>query len=120
MNTDHNMLPVQVGRGPEGNKELGPIGVGPGIGHGEHAGLIVLEHEGLVGKAPPPDGLTTRPVSLGEVAALHHEALDHAVEGKAVVEPVGGELAEVFNRLRCVLIKELDRDRSGGGVERGF
>ena len=53
-------------------------------------------------------------------AALDHEVGDHAVEGEPVVEPVAGELAEVLDRLRRVVVEELDRDRAGIGVKRGL
>jgi hypothetical protein len=50
-------------------------------------------------------------------AALDHEVLDHAMEREAVVEAVGGQLAEVLDRLGRVLVEELDGDRPGVGVE---
>ena len=50
-------------------------------------------------------------------AALDHEVLDHAVEDEPVVEALAGELAEVLDGLRRVLVEELDGDRPGVGVE---
>jgi hypothetical protein len=39
------------------------------------------------------------------------------VEDQPVVEAVGSELAEVLDRLRRVLVEELDRDLPGAGVK---
>ena len=54
------------------------------------------------------------------VAALDHEVLDDAVEGQPVVETIAGELAKVLNRLRRVLVEELNRDGAGVGVKGGL
>ena len=53
-------------------------------------------------------------------AALDHEVLDHAVEDEAVVEAVAGELEEVRDGLRRVLVEQLELDRAGVGVEGGL
>ena len=47
------------------------------------------------------------------------KSLDHAVEGEPVVEALGGELAEVLDRLGRVLVEQLEDDRALGGVHRG-
>ncbi len=52
-------------------------------------------------------------------AALDHEVGDHAVEDDPVVEAVGGQLAEVRDRLRRVVVEQLERDRAVGGVHVG-
>ena len=39
-------------------------------------------------------------------ASLDHEVRDHPVEDEAVVEPVGGEFAEVLDRFRSVVVEQ--------------
>src|SRR5207237_6281 len=64
--------------------------------------------------------LVARPAraGAGRVAALNHEVLDHAVEDHAVIEPVAGELEEVADCLRRVVVEELDLDRPMVGLHR--
>ncbi len=52
-------------------------------------------------------------------ATLDHELGDDPVEDQGVVEAVGGELAEVLDRLRGVVVVQLDDDRASAGVEGG-
>jgi len=82
---------VEVGSGKVGDEELGAVGVGSGVGHGEDAGLVVptvglaLALEFVAGAAG---------AGAGRAAALDHEVGDHAVERQAVVEPARGEVEE--------------------------
>ncbi len=48
-----------------GDEELGAVGVGTSVGHGEAAGLLVAKLEGLIGELHAVDGLTT-----GTIASL--------------------------------------------------
>ena len=83
-------------------EELGPVGVGPGVGHREHTGSGVLEGEVLVLKLVAVDGLAPSAVSCGEVATLAHEVGDHPVEGGALEAEAllaGAEGAEALRRL---------------------
>jgi hypothetical protein len=50
-------------------------------------------------------------------AALDHEVRDHPVEDQFVVELLSREFAEVLDRLRRVLIVQLEHDRPGAGVK---
>ena len=43
-----NVSPIQPARDNSRNKELGPIGVWPGIGHGKKTRLRVLERKVLI------------------------------------------------------------------------
>ena len=56
-----------------GYEELGPVGVGAGVGHGEEAGGAVLHQEVLVVKLGSVDGLAASPVKPLEVSSLNRE-----------------------------------------------
>lgn len=47
--------------------------------------LGVLEFEVLVGELLAVDGLATSAIAVGEVPALNHEGLNHAVEGGPLI-----------------------------------
>ena len=84
-------------------KNCEPLVFGPGVGHRQRAAddLVVVELvlERVAGAAG---------AGALRAAALDHEVLDHAVEDQPVVEAVAGELAEVLDRLRRVVVEELD------------
>ena len=94
------MLAIKPRSHHRGDEELGSVGVGPSIGHGQKARLSVLQLEVLIWKegerfiagqsraprAPTAkfiaiDRSTTSAVVGGEITALKHEPRDHAVEG---------------------------------------
>ena len=72
---EHHVLAVQVGGGHRGHEELRAVGVGAGVGHAEHARLVVLVLEVLIREGLSVDGLPPGAVALGEVAALGGEGL---------------------------------------------
>jgi hypothetical protein len=82
--------------------ELGEVGVGAFVGHGQNAPGIVLEGgRDLVLERRSPDRLSGL-LALGvSRARLDHEALDVPVEGIVVVEPRPAEGQEVLARLGC-------------------
>ena len=84
-------------------KNCEPLVFGPGVGHRQRPAhdLVVVELvlEGVAGAAG---------AGALRAAALDHEVGDHPVEDQPVVEAVGGELAEVLDRLRRVLVVQLD------------
>jgi hypothetical protein len=117
-------------RGRDGaDEELGAVGVGPGVGHGEHTGGGVLAHELLVGELLAVDGLAAGAVPAGEVAALAHELGDDAVEGGAlVVERLPGlahallaraQRAEVLRGLGHLVGVQLHHDPARRGAADG-
>eukprot|EP00303_Exanthemachrysis_gayraliae_P009057 CAMPEP_0206001816 /NCGR_PEP_ID=MMETSP1464-20131121/2350_1 /ASSEMBLY_ACC=CAM_ASM_001124 /TAXON_ID=119497 /ORGANISM="Exanthemachrysis gayraliae, Strain RCC1523" /LENGTH=302 /DNA_ID=CAMNT_0053375139 /DNA_START=202 /DNA_END=1111 /DNA_ORIENTATION=+ len=81
---EHDVLAVQPARLGRADEELAPVGVGPGVCHGQDARARVRELEVLVGELAAVDGLAARAVALGEVPALAHEARDDAVEPAAL------------------------------------
>ena len=82
---EHDVLPVQPRRLGGADEELGPVGAGPGVGHGEHARSGVPQVKVLVGELGAVDGLAAGAVAAGEVASLAHEARDDAVERRPLV-----------------------------------
>src|SRR5581483_1256945 len=57
--------------------------------------------------------------AAGRIAALRHEAGDHAVKGHAVVETFARQEDEVVHRLRRVFGEQLDHDVALVRVQRG-
>src|SRR3954453_13820557 len=109
---EDRVLAVEPRRRVGGNdEELAAVRVRAGIRHRERAAhdLVVVE---LVLER------VARAAATGavRVAALDHEVLDHAVEDHAVVELVAGELLEVLDRLRSILVEQLERDVAVVGV----
>lgn len=52
------------------DEELGPVGVGPGVGHGQGSRGKMLQGEVLISKLVAINGLSTGSVVVGEVPAL--------------------------------------------------
>ena len=76
----------------------------------------------LVLERAPVDALASRAVAGREVAALDHEILDDAVEGRALVAKAHrarAELLEVFRRARDVVAVEAHDDVAGRGASHG-
>ena len=55
-----------------GDEELGALGVGPGVRHGQIAGGLVLDLEVLVIELATIDGLASDTSAVGEVSSLNH------------------------------------------------
>src|SRR5437870_13369189 len=104
---EHGVLAVEPRRGVgRDDEELAAVGVRPRVRHRQRAAhhllVVDLVLERVAGAAGPR--------ALG-AAALDHEVADHAVEDQPVVEAVAGELAEVADRLRRVVVEQLQADR---------
>lgn len=76
---------VQPGSLHGGDEELGSVGVGASVSHGEDTRSGMLEDEILVGKLLSVDGLASSAIMVGEVTPLQHEVWDDTVEGGASV-----------------------------------
>ena len=111
--SEHDVLPVEVGRTLEAQEELGAVCGGTGVRHGEDAATLVLQREVFVCELAAVDGLAPGAISLREVSALGHEPRDDPVEDRALeVERLatlladallaGAESPEVLARLRSV------------------
>jgi len=111
----HNMpkdsvLAVQPVAGHERDEELGAVGVGAGVGHGELVGRAVGKREVLVSEFVTVNRLPPSAISFGEVPALTHEAGDDAVERRALVAEAllpRAQLAEVLGCLGNDVIAQL-------------
>mmetsp|Transcript_68676 Transcript_68676/g.204355 ORF Transcript_68676/g.204355 Transcript_68676/m.204355 type:complete len:200 (+) Transcript_68676:146-745(+) len=106
---EDNMFAIQPARLHGAEEELGAVGVGPRVRHGEDAWARVLEGEVLIRKLVAVDGLAARAVATRKVPSLAHEVLDDAVEGATLEVQrlarlarallAGAETAEVLSRL---------------------
>jgi len=65
------VLTVQPRGNDGGDEELGSVGVGSSVGHGEQEGLVVPQLEVLVGELVSVDGLSTGTVVVGELGVSH-------------------------------------------------
>ena len=67
------MLVVQPLRLDRGNEELGAVGVGPGVGHGEQPRAPVLHQEVLIIELGTIDALAACTVEILKISALQSE-----------------------------------------------
>lgn len=115
--TEHNVFAVQPAGLHSGDEELGAVGVGTSVSHGEETRASVLELEVLISELVAVDGFSTSAVEASEVTTLKHEVLDDAVEdgaleaeglaGAALTLLTGAEAAEVLGSLGDDVGKEL-------------
>lgn len=115
---EHHVLPVQPCCFFGADEELGPVGVGAGVGHGQDAGAGVCQAEVLICKLVAIDGLSSGSVVVGEIATLAHKTWDDAVEaGSLVAESLlpGAESAEVLSSLGHHISTELQEQSSERG-----
>ena len=77
---EHDVLAVKPVGLHGAQEELGAVGVGASVGHGQDTGASVLEREVLIFELGAVDGLTTEPGSVGDVTTLQHEIGDDSVE----------------------------------------
>jgi len=91
------VLTIEPRAGDEGNEELGAVGVGTSIGHGQKTTLSVLNEEVFVSELSTVDGFTTSTVTNSEITTLSHELGDDSVEnGVQVVEGLAGLASSLF------------------------
>ena len=104
------MLAVEPGGLGGAEEELGAVGPGSGVGHGQDSGSLVLQSEVLVSELGAVDGLAPSAVVVGEVTTLAHEVGDDTVEGGALVsEPLlsSAESSEVLSSLGDNIVPQL-------------
>lgn len=96
-----------------GDKELGSVGVGTGVGHRHDSRSGVLQGEVFILEFVSVDGFASSAVMVGEVTALAHEVGDDTVECGALVTVAllaGAQSAEVFASLGNNIGAKLKRD----------
>lgn len=77
--TEDGVLAIEPGGLDSADEELGSVGVGTSVGHGEDTGTSVLEGEVLISELLTVNGLTTGTVTAGEVTTLKHELLQKGI-----------------------------------------
>lgn len=76
---------VQPGSLNSSNKELGSIGVGSCVGHGQNTRSSVLEGKVFILEFGTVDGPSSSAIVVGEVTTLAHEVGNDTVEGGPLV-----------------------------------
>jgi len=113
-----NVLAIQPRSNDGGDEELGTVGVGTGIGHGQETGSGVSFLEVLIGELLAIDGLATGAIASSEVATLQHELRNDSVELAALVAEAllaGAESTEVLGGLGNYIVIEVEVDTSSLG-----
>jgi hypothetical protein len=107
------VLPVQpralVGGDDE---ELAAVRVGAGVGHRDRAADDAVPARLILERVAGPAAAGPR-----RIAALDHEALNRPVEDDAVVEAGARQPQEVLDRLRSVVVEQLDLHRAAVRVQ---
>ena len=111
------MLSIEPWAWDGAQKELGTVGVGSGVGHGQDSGTGVSELEVLIGELVSIDGLSSGSVVVGEVTSLAHEIGDDTVEAGSLVSEsllAGAQSTEVLGGLGNNIGSQLHGDSSSG------
>jgi hypothetical protein len=97
-----DVLVVEPFRLHGSDEELRSIGVGTGVGHGEHSRGSVLLLKVLIGELLAVDAFATGAVAASEVAALDHEVWNDTMEfGVLVVKGLSLFSLSFFSRAEC-------------------
>mmetsp|Transcript_27148 Transcript_27148/g.45408 ORF Transcript_27148/g.45408 Transcript_27148/m.45408 type:complete len:311 (-) Transcript_27148:329-1261(-) len=121
---EDGVLAVEMRRAHRCDEELRAIGVGPRVGHGQEAGLVVLQFEVLIAELRAVDGLTARAIAFSEIARLQHEVGDNTVKAAPFVVKFLARLAhltsaqcpKVFGTFGRDVLEELKLDLLRGVV----
>jgi hypothetical protein len=109
-----------------GDVELGAVGVGTSVGHGDDSD-VVFHDEVLVFEFWSVNGLSSGAVVVGEVSSLDHEVLDDSVEDRAfvfedfvVLLETLADFEEVLGGLGNDVVVKLEFDFVGLGLGSNF
>lgn len=105
--SEYRIAAVEVGLRGIGDKELGTVGIGPGVSHRNRPGAVLVARYLVVELVSGAAGAFP-----GRVAALRHKAGDYAVKRYTVIIAVAGEENEIIDRLRRVFGKKIDGELS--------
>lgn len=114
---EHHVLAIQPLSLGSADKELGAIGVGPCIGHGEDARPRVLQDKVLIIKLLSIDGLAACAVVASEVTALAHKSWNNSVEAGTFVTKsflASAQRTEILCRLWNFVCKQLETHAAQG------
>lgn len=114
--TEDDVLAIEPAGDNGSDEELGAVGIGSGVGHGEKSSLGVLAGEVLIGELLTVDGLATSSVAASEITTLKHELRDNAVECRARVSKASlasAEGTEVLSSLGDYIVVEGKEDGTG-------
>ncbi len=105
--SEHRVVSVEMRRGRQGNEKLAAVRIRAGVGHREDAFGVVFElRMDFVGK-----GITgTSAAGACGIAALNHEAVDHAMEDDTVVKVLFRQLDEIRHGVGGLLIEKFDSE----------
>lgn len=127
--TENAMLAVEPVANDGGDKELGTVGVGTGVGHGKQVRPVVAEDEVLISEFLAIDRFTTSAVAAGEVTTLKHELGNDAVKGGTLVVQrlaglahallAGAQTPEVLRSLGSLVGEELHHNPLGRAAANG-
>lgn len=109
--TEDNVLTIEPRSDNGGDEELGTVGVGTSVSHGEKTDLVVVLLEVLIGESSTVDRFATSTVVVGEVTTLEHELGDNTVERRTLVTKAllaSAESAEVLSSLGNNVVVELE------------
>lgn len=115
------MLSVEPGSPCSRDEKLATVGVGPRVRH-RQAESLVFQLEVFISEGSSPDRSSSRPIIVGEVPTLNHEAGNYSMEGAtrkskchSIVLPAS--LAESHKVLHCFwsgLSEHIDNDITAG------
>ena len=104
---EHCVVSVEVSRivTAMADEELGASGIAAGVGHGEHAPVVVL----IVAVQFTVDVVTRSAGACAiRTSALDHKIWNYPVKGQSVVEAMLGQVDKVLYRVGCVVLEEFD------------
>jgi len=110
---EDDVLAIQPGGDDGGDEELGAVGVGICVGHGQQSRFGVSSLKVLIRKLLAVDGLAAGAISTSEVTTLQHELRDDTMEGGALVAEsllTGAESTEVLGGLGDYIVVEVEVD----------
>ena len=116
------MDPIEVGLGGVAQEELAATGVLTGVGHGQGAVLMfaAVDFAGNHVARTAGAGHALGAFAGVGAAALGHEAINHAVEGQAVIEALIGQLDEIGHGGGGIGIEEIDLEGACLGLHQGL